>query len=105
MIPNILSIAGSDASGGAGIQADLKAISANGGYAMAAITALTAQNTRGVCAVQMIEPEMVAAQIAAIREDIAIHAVKIGMLGTAPIIRAVMGALGGLDGATRRPQA
>ena len=97
MIPNILSIAGSDPSGGAGIQADLKAISANGGYAMAAITALTAQNTRGVRAVQMIEPEMVAAQIAAIREDIAIHAVKIGTLGTAPIIRAVMGALGGLD--------
>lgn len=97
MIPNILSIAGSDPSGGAGIQADLKAISANGGYAMAVITALTAQNTQGVRAVQMIEPEMVAAQIAAIREDIAIHAVKIGMLGTAPIIRAVMDALGGLD--------
>lgn len=97
MIPNILSIAGSDPSGGAGIQADLKAISANGGYAMAAITALTAQNTLGVRAVQMIEPDMVAAQIVAIREDITIHAVKIGMLGTAPIIAAVMDALDGLD--------
>ncbi|MBF9046961.1 bifunctional hydroxymethylpyrimidine kinase/phosphomethylpyrimidine kinase [Rhodobacterales bacterium LSUCC0031] len=97
MIPNILSIAGSDPSGGAGIQADLKAISANGGYAMAAITALTAQNTQGVQAVQMIEPEIVAAQIAAIRADIAIHAVKIGMLGTALIIETVMEALADLD--------
>ena len=97
MIPNILSIAGSDPSGGAGIQADLKAISATGGYAMAAITALTAQNTQGVRAVQMIEPAMVTAQIAAIRADITLHAVKIGMLGTPPIIRAVMNALDGLD--------
>lgn len=97
MIPNILSIAGSDPSGGAGIQADIKAISANGGYAMAAITALTAQNTRGVQAVQLIDPAMVAAQIAAIREDIRIDAVKIGMLGSAAIIDAVADALAGLD--------
>jgi hydroxymethylpyrimidine/phosphomethylpyrimidine kinase len=97
MIPNILSIAGSDPSGGAGIQADIKAISANGGYGMAAITALTAQNTQGVTAVQMIGPEMVAAQIAAIRADIRIHAFKIGMLGNAAIIRAVSDALQGLD--------
>ncbi|TVQ52242.1 MAG: bifunctional hydroxymethylpyrimidine kinase/phosphomethylpyrimidine kinase [Rhodobacteraceae bacterium] len=96
MIPNILSIAGSDPSGGAGVQADIKAISACGGYAMAAITALTAQNTQGVSAVRMVEPEMVAAQIAAIRADIRIDAVKIGMLGTAPIIRAVADALAGL---------
>jgi hydroxymethylpyrimidine/phosphomethylpyrimidine kinase len=95
-IPNILSIAGSDPSGGAGIQADIKAISANGGYAMAAITALTAQNTQGVTAVQMIDPDMVTAQIAALRADIAIAAVKIGMLGTAPIIEAVTRALHGL---------
>lgn len=96
MIPNILAIAGSDPSGGAGIQADIKAISANGGYAMAAITALTAQNTRGVAAVQMVDPEFVAAQIAAIRADIRVDAVKIGMLGTAAIIRAVAEALDGL---------
>ena len=61
MIPNILSIAGSDPSGGAGIQADIKAISANGGYAMAAITALTAQNTCGVQRVELVSPEMVLA--------------------------------------------
>ncbi len=97
MIPNILSIAGSDPSGGAGIQADIKAISARGGYAMAVLTALTAQNTRGVHGVQMVAPEFVADQIAAIRADIAVHAVKIGMLGTAGIIAAVARALDGLD--------
>lgn len=97
MTPNILSIAGSDPSGGAGIQADIKAISANGGYAMAAITALTAQNTRGVRAVEIVSPAMVAAQIAAIREDIRIDAVKIGMLGSAIIVEAVLEALEGLD--------
>ena len=97
MIPNVLSIAGSDPSGGAGVQADVKAISANGGYAMAAITGLTAQNTRGVRAVEMVSPAMVAAQIAAIREDIRIDAVKIGMLGDAATIAAVAEALGGLE--------
>lgn len=96
MIPNILSIAGSDPSGGAGIQADLKAISANGGYAMAAITALTAQNTQGVRAVTLSDPDMVASQIAAIRDDIRIDAVKIGMLGNAAIIEAVAEALSDL---------
>ncbi|AHM05767.1 Hydroxymethylpyrimidine phosphate kinase ThiD [Roseibacterium elongatum DSM 19469] len=96
MIPNILSIAGSDPSGGAGIQADLKAISASGGYAMAAITALTAQNTQGVRAVTLTDPEMVAAQVAAIRDDTRIDAVKIGMLGSAAIIEAVAEALSGL---------
>ncbi|MFX0541630.1 bifunctional hydroxymethylpyrimidine kinase/phosphomethylpyrimidine kinase [Roseovarius sp. S4756] len=97
MIPNILSIAGSDPSGGAGIQADIKSISANGGYAMAAITALTVQNTRGVQAVHLMEPGIITAQIAAIRSDIRIDAVKIGMLGDAGIIRAVADALDGLD--------
>lgn len=96
MIPNILSIAGSDPSGGAGIQADIKAISANGGYAMAVITALTAQNTQSVIAVQMVAPEFVAAQIAAIRADIRVDAVKIGMLGDAGIIAAVVKGLSGL---------
>ncbi|MGB3405882.1 MAG: bifunctional hydroxymethylpyrimidine kinase/phosphomethylpyrimidine kinase [Jannaschia sp.] len=96
MIPNILSIAGSDPSGGAGIQADIKAISANGAYAMAAITALTAQNTQRVTGVEAVSPEFVLAQIAAIRADVHVDAVKIGMLGTAPIIRAVVEALDGL---------
>ncbi|MGV8988026.1 MAG: bifunctional hydroxymethylpyrimidine kinase/phosphomethylpyrimidine kinase [Cypionkella sp.] len=98
MIPNVLAIAGSDPSGGAGIQADLKAISANGGYAMAAITALTAQNTRGVFGVEMVSPQFVAAQIRAVREDIRIDAVKIGMLGTAEITKAVAQALQEYDG-------
>lgn len=97
MIPNILSIAGSDPSGGAGIQADIKAISACGGYAMAAITALTAQNTCGVTGVQMVAPGFVADQIAAIRADIRIDAVKIGMLGGAATVAAVAAALQGLD--------
>jgi hydroxymethylpyrimidine/phosphomethylpyrimidine kinase len=97
MIPNVLSIAGSDPSGGAGIQADIKAISACGGYAMAAITALTAQNTRGVSGVQMVPPEFVADQIAAIRADIRIDAVKIGMLGGAGTVAAVAAALDGLE--------
>ncbi|NNU80101.1 bifunctional hydroxymethylpyrimidine kinase/phosphomethylpyrimidine kinase [Halovulum dunhuangense] len=97
MIPNILSIAGSDPSGGAGIQADIKAISARGGYAMAAITGLTAQNTRGVQAVSLVDPALVEAQIASIRADIRIDAVKIGMLGSADIIAAVARALAGLE--------
>ncbi len=96
MIPNILSIAGSDPSGGAGVQADIKAISARGGYAMAALTALTSQNTRGVRAVELVRPETVAAQIDAIRADIRIDAVKIGMLGSAGIVEAVAAALAGL---------
>lgn len=97
MIPNILSIAGSDPSGGAGIQADIKAISANGGYAMAAITGLTVQNTRGVSRVSLTAPDLVHEQIAAIRDDIHINAVKIGMLGNVAIINAVADALAGLD--------
>lgn len=96
MIPNILSIAGSDPSGGAGIQADIKAISANGGYAMAAITALTAQNTRGVSALHLPPADFLARQIDAIRADIHIHAVKIGMLGNAPITETAARALAGL---------
>ncbi|WP_300441569.1 bifunctional hydroxymethylpyrimidine kinase/phosphomethylpyrimidine kinase [uncultured Mameliella sp.] len=96
MIPNILSIAGSDCSGGAGIQADIKAISANGGYAMSVLTALTAQNTRGVTAVSLCDKDMVAAQIAAIRDDIRIDAIKIGMLGDAPIIETVAEGISGL---------
>lgn len=96
MIPNILSVAGSDPSGGAGVQADIKAFAANGGYGMAAITALTAQNTQGVRGVALTDPAMVGAQIAVIRDDIRIDAVKIGMLGSAAIIEVVAEALAGL---------
>lgn len=88
-VPRILSIAGSDPSGGAGIQADLKAIAANGGYGMAAITALTAQNTQGVRAVHVPPADFLTAQLEAISDDIAVDAVKIGMLADADVIRAV----------------
>jgi hydroxymethylpyrimidine/phosphomethylpyrimidine kinase len=87
--PRILSIAGSDSSGGAGIQADIKTITMLGGYAMTAITAITAQNTLGVTAVQTLPPEMVAAQIDACVGDIGVDAVKIGMLGSPGIAAAV----------------
>jgi hydroxymethylpyrimidine/phosphomethylpyrimidine kinase len=85
MIPNVLTIAGSDPSGGAGIQADLKTFSALGAYGMSVITALTAQNTQGVRGVQVIEPAFVAAQIDAIFADVRVDAVKIGMVATAEI--------------------
>jgi hydroxymethylpyrimidine/phosphomethylpyrimidine kinase len=93
VIPNVLAIAGSDPSGGAGIQADIKAISANGGYAMAALTALTAQNTRGVSDVVALAPPFVAAQIDAVFADIRVDAVKIGMVANAAIAEAAAGAL------------
>ncbi|MCF7992933.1 MAG: bifunctional hydroxymethylpyrimidine kinase/phosphomethylpyrimidine kinase, partial [Thiohalocapsa sp.] len=93
MIRNVLSIAGSDPSGGAGIQADLKAISANGAYAMAAITALTAQNTRGVSGIELVSPNFVAAQIDAVFGDIRVDAVKIGMIAGSAIAEAVADAL------------
>lgn len=93
MIKNVLSIAGSDPSGGAGIQADLKALAANGVYGMAAITALTAQNTQGVSGVELVPPGFVAAQIAAVFADVQVDAVKIGMIATAPIAQAVAAAL------------
>jgi hydroxymethylpyrimidine/phosphomethylpyrimidine kinase len=83
--PRILVIAGSDSSGGAGIQADIKTITMLGGYAMTAITAITAQNTRGVTALKALSPELIAAQIDACTSDIGVDAVKIGMLGSAEI--------------------
>jgi hydroxymethylpyrimidine/phosphomethylpyrimidine kinase len=89
MIANVLSIAGSDPSGGAGIQADLKTFAARGCYGMAAVTALTAQNTRGVTAVHVPPVEFVAAQIDAIFADVRVDAVKIGMLATGAIVRCV----------------
>lgn len=88
-IPNILSIAGSDPSGGAGIQADLKSIAACGGYGMSVITALTAQNTRGVSAVHVPPVEFLLEQLTAVASDVHIDAIKIGMLGSAEIIVAV----------------
>ena len=81
----VLSIAGSDSSGGAGIQADIKTISACGCYAMTAITAITAQNTCGVSDIHTISANMVAKQIISVADDIEIDAVKIGMLPTAEI--------------------
>jgi len=88
-VPKLLSIAGSDPSGGAGVQADLKTFSAFGCYGMAAITALTAQNTQGVTASYPVAPEIVAAQIDAVLSDITPDAIKIGMLSTPDIARAV----------------
>lgn len=88
-IPRVLAIAGSDPSGGAGIQADLKSIAANGGYGMAAITALTAQNTKGVRSVHVPPASFLTAQLEAISDDITIDAVKIGMLGDDSVIDAV----------------
>ena len=92
-IANILSVAGSDPSGGAGVQADLKAISATGAYGMAALTALTAQNTQGVQGVHLVPPDFVTDQIRVVAEDVRIDAVKIGMIATAEIARAVADAL------------
>jgi hydroxymethylpyrimidine/phosphomethylpyrimidine kinase len=89
LVPNVLSIAGSDPSGGAGVQADLKTFSALGCYGMAAMTALTAQNTRGVAAVHVPPAEFIAAEIDAIFADIPVAAVKIGMLATPEIVATV----------------
>jgi len=92
----VLSIAGSDSGGGAGIQADLKAFAACGVHGMTAITAITAQNTVAVSAVQAIAPEIIIAQVRAVAQDIGVDAVKIGMLATARSIDAVAQALGEL---------
>ncbi len=93
----ILSIAGSDSSGGAGIQADIKTITVLGGYAMTAITAITAQNTCGVTDVVALSPEMVAAQIDACVSDVGVDAVKIGMLGSPEIAHVVADRLEALN--------
>ena len=92
-IPRVLTIAGSDSGGGAGIQADLKAFAACGVHGMSAITAITAQNTVAVTAVHHIPPEVIIAQVRAVQHDIGIDAVKIGMLGTVATIDAVATAL------------
>jgi len=93
-VPAVLSIAGSDSGGGAGIQADLKAFARCGVHGMTAITALTAQSTVGVEAVEQVSPEMIVAQVRAVAEDIGVDAVKIGMLGNAATVAAVVEALG-----------
>ena len=90
----ILSIAGSDSGGGAGIQADLKTFSALGCYGMTAITAITAQNTQGVRAIYGVPPEMLRAQIAAVVEDIGVDAIKIGMLHSPEVVQVVADAIG-----------
>jgi len=99
-IPKLLSIAGSDPSGGAGVQGDLKTFSALRCYGMAAITALTAQNTKGVSLVHAVPAAVVAAQIDVIFADIEVDAVKIGMLAEPAIAEAVAGSLA-RAGATR----
>ena len=88
-----LTIAGSDSGGGAGIQADLKAFSANGVYGMSAITAITAQNTKGVRDIHPVPVEIIESQIAAVMDDIGTDAVKIGMLHSSEVIRTVLRSL------------
>ena len=99
-LPAVLSIAGSDSGGGAGIQADLKAFAACGVHGMTAITAITAQSTVAVEAVEAVSPELIVAQVRAVARDIGVDAVKIGMLGTVETIAAVERVLGELDPAT-----
>jgi hydroxymethylpyrimidine/phosphomethylpyrimidine kinase len=91
--PIAITIAGSDSSGGAGIQADLKTFSALGVYGASVIAALTAQNTRSVTAVHAVPPDFVAAQMDAVFSDLAVGAVKIGMLGNADVIATVAAGL------------
>ena len=88
-IPRVLTIAGSDSGGGAGIQADIKTITMLGGHAMTAITAITAQNTLGVIEIMPVPAEMVLAQIDAVASDIGLDAVKIGMIGSVATAKAV----------------
>ncbi len=92
-----LTIAGSDSGGGAGIQADLKTFAAHGVYGMSALTAVTAQNTRGVVSWMALPPAIVRAQVDAVIGDIGADAVKIGMLGNAPIVETVAAAVRELE--------
>src|ERR1700760_4755133 len=92
-IPRVLSIAGSDSGGGAGIQADLKAFAACRVHGMTAITAITAQKTLGVDAIQAISPQLILAQVRAVARDTDVDAVKVGMLGSPETIDAVAEAL------------
>jgi hydroxymethylpyrimidine/phosphomethylpyrimidine kinase len=96
-VPAVLSIAGSDSGGGAGIQADLKAFASCGVHGMTAITALTAQNTVGVTGIHAVPADFIVEQVRTVASDIVVDAVKIGMLGTAEIVFAVKEALGHID--------
>lgn len=91
MIPRVLSVAGSDPSGGAGVQADLKSIAAQGGYGMAVLTALTAQNTRGVRSVHVPPVAFLREQLDAVSDDVVVDGVKTGMLGSAAVVAEVAG--------------
>ena len=95
----VLIIAGSDPSGGAGVQADIKAVTALGGYAATAITALTVQNTQGVSAVHPVSVDTIAAQIDAVLDDIGADAIKIGMLGSVSVVDLVADKLAPIAGA------
>jgi hydroxymethylpyrimidine/phosphomethylpyrimidine kinase len=97
-VPTVLSIAGSDSGGGAGIQADLKAFARCGVHGMTAITAITAQSTVGVDAVELVSPRTIVAQVRSVAADIGVDAVKIGMLGSAETVEAVVEALGLVSG-------
>ena len=99
-IPAVLSIAGSDSGGGAGIQADLKAFARCGVHGMSAITALTAQSTTGVTGVHSVPPEFIEEQVATVAEDIGVDAVKTGMLGTSQVVAAVARAFDRLPAGT-----
>src|SRR5277367_808765 len=94
----VLIIAGSDSGGGAGIQADIKTVTALGGYAATAVTAITVQNTLGVSAIHPLPPALILAQARAVLEDIGADALKIGMLGDAAMVEAVAGILDGARG-------
>ncbi|MDK3255185.1 bifunctional hydroxymethylpyrimidine kinase/phosphomethylpyrimidine kinase [Blastococcus capsensis] len=98
MTPTALTVAGSDPSGGAGIQADLKTFSALGAYGTAVLTALTAQNTRGVTGVHAVPAAFVGQQLHTLLDDVEVHATKLGMLGSAEVVREVAAVL-----AARRP--
>jgi len=99
-VPVVLSIAGSDSGGGAGIQADLKAFARAGVHGTTAITAITVQNTVGVSAVQAVDTQIIAGQVRAVAEDLGVDAVKIGMLGDVATIETVASALDELAYAT-----
>ena len=96
--PIVLTIAGSDSGGGAGVQADIKAISASGAYAASVITAVTAQNTTAVTAVHEVPADIVGAQIDAVLSDIDVDVIKLGMLFSVPIIETTASRLAGFDG-------
>ncbi|WP_407317870.1 bifunctional hydroxymethylpyrimidine kinase/phosphomethylpyrimidine kinase [Isoptericola halotolerans] len=102
-VPRVLSVAGSDPSGGAGIQADLKSVAAAGGYGMAAVTALTAQSTRGVSGVHVPPPSFLAEQLESLCADVTLDGVKIGMLATAGAAEVVDEWLGRLAAGPSRP--